>query len=351
MTKVDVAFKKKKSFTNVANSAIRDDKLSPEAKGVYAIIQSWITFEAEDFICSKSFIFKKSNCGEKKFDRIWNELKQAGYLKMYCVGKANWTAELLDEAKPEEAHTYYLNNDGEVTYTNVEIAEKKAANKAASENTEDEEDEEDASRIPQKGGTLENGLRNPQKRGTLKSSTLERDTLTRGILEGGNNINTSFKNSFNNSFYNNQSINQSEAAEPITASPLPTNKKIDRLIDKKIIDMNLLEDIKEQIQYDVLCDEYKHNPDDLDIVVSILAEFYTATEPQTFDNRTFSADFVNKRSLAIDRDHVDYVFECFKQQRDKVYNVRKYLRSAIFNAPDTFGAYITNKVRVDGVVW
>jgi len=121
----NVKIKKKKGYTQVQNWAPDDMTLSDKALGLYTRIQRWITFEAPGFECTKAFIRTKTPSGEKAFDSAWNELKDRGYLKMYCIPPANWEAELLDEPQPDTPHTYYLNADGEVKSTNVDRAEKK----------------------------------------------------------------------------------------------------------------------------------------------------------------------------------------------------------------------------------
>lgn len=308
-------------YTHVDNAALRHSTLSPEAVGVYAVMASWITFQAEDFECSKAFIASKINCGEKKFERIWKELKETGFIKMYCTGKANWEAELLQEPQPDTPHTYYLNNAGEVKRT-VSTGDKTEENPNP----------------PQKGGDLENPeLNPPHLRGDLESGDLLREGLKQG-----NNIITPNKNSLNNSFINNQSIYHSESsANDVDNAP---KVKVDRLIDGELI-----EDIKDQIEYDIMKERY--DSELLDTAVSCIAALYTASEPQEFSGATYAPEFIHRRSLEITSGHIEYVFECFEQQRDKVYNIPKYLRAAIFNAPDTISAYYTNAVRADGAVW
>lgn len=121
-------------------------------------------------------------------------------------------------------------------------------------------------------------------------------------------------------------------------------KPMDRLIDSATI-----ADIKDQIDYKGLTDRF--DTELLDTVVSCIADLYTATTAQEFNGRSYSAEFVQKRSMEINGLHIEYVLECFEEQREKVRNIRKYLETSIFNAPDTMGAYFTNKVRADGAVW
>lgn len=94
------AFRKKKVyFTQVSNTALRDENLSLQAKGLYAIIQSYITIE--DFILYKNFLIKVTKLSENTFDKYWKELKDKGYLVQYKFFEAGskgakYEYELLD---------------------------------------------------------------------------------------------------------------------------------------------------------------------------------------------------------------------------------------------------------------
>lgn len=65
-------------FSQVSNTALRDNDLSLKAKGLYALIQSYITIE--NFTLYKNTL--KKNCleGNKAFESTWKELKDKGYL-------------------------------------------------------------------------------------------------------------------------------------------------------------------------------------------------------------------------------------------------------------------------------
>ena len=73
------AFKRKKiNFTQVSNIALRDKKLSLKAKGLYSLIQSFITIE--NFTLYKNTLRKYCSEGNKAFESTWKELKDCGYL-------------------------------------------------------------------------------------------------------------------------------------------------------------------------------------------------------------------------------------------------------------------------------
>ena len=82
MVEISGAFRKKKvQFSQVSNFALRDTKLSLKAKGLYSLIQSYITLE--NFILYKTTLKKQCLEGSTAFESAWSELKTMGYLIQY----------------------------------------------------------------------------------------------------------------------------------------------------------------------------------------------------------------------------------------------------------------------------
>lgn len=76
------AFRKKKtSFAQVSNVALRDETLSLKAKGLLALIESYLSLD--NFVLYKQFLINKSKDGETAFRSAWKELKDKGYLIQY----------------------------------------------------------------------------------------------------------------------------------------------------------------------------------------------------------------------------------------------------------------------------
>lgn len=93
-------FKRKRiNYAQVSNVALRDKNLSLKAKGLYALIQSYITIE--DFILYKNYLMAQCKEGRDSFQTCWNELKKSGYLIQYKIqsedGKFYYEYDLLDE--------------------------------------------------------------------------------------------------------------------------------------------------------------------------------------------------------------------------------------------------------------
>lgn len=129
----DGQFRNKSGYTVVLNNVARDGRLSLAAKGIYLMIQSYITMP--DVQWKKSDFEKKCVEGAKAFDSCWKELKEAGYLKVHIIpdGK-NFRVEfeLMNEAVPGP-HTFYYNKDGEIVSDNIEKYGKKETGKGSPE--------------------------------------------------------------------------------------------------------------------------------------------------------------------------------------------------------------------------
>lgn len=106
MEKNTGAFKHKRIyFSQVSNTALRDTNMSLKAKGLYSLIQSYITIE--NFTLYKTTLQKMCKEGRDGFNSAWNELKKCGYLVQYKYkdksGAFYYEYELLDAPLPEKS--------------------------------------------------------------------------------------------------------------------------------------------------------------------------------------------------------------------------------------------------------
>lgn len=120
--------RKEKPFTQVSNIALKDEKLSLKAKGLYALIQAYV--DIPNFILYKSYLQKICIEGERAFESGWNELKDNGYLKQYkirvyekddtgkvIVNRFVYEYELLEEPNLEQSAITSINSNGEIIET------------------------------------------------------------------------------------------------------------------------------------------------------------------------------------------------------------------------------------------
>lgn len=309
--KQSVCFKRKTTnFSIVSNPIIDDAKISPAAGWLYVLIQRWITYNAEGFICSKSFLASKYQAGSRMFNRAWDELKEAGYLKMYSHPTGGWICELLDEAQPNTPHTYYLDMNNEVKSTNVDRAERKAS-----------KSQENAGKdhYPQNVGNGDHYLQND-------SNGNDSDGNVGNIINTKSNYSDNTKGntlSLSLSIYPNEGTEQKE-------------KKIDRLI----VTEEMTNQIKQDIEAETLADEI--GAEDVAFAVDVIAELRTVNEPVVFNKREVAPDCVRHVANAIRREHVIYVFKCIRAQTRPIGNIRGYLRTSLFNAPLTLNSYNAN---------
>ena len=118
MSKIqDGCFRNKTAFVPIPQVVAKDKELSLKGKGLYLLIQSYITIP--NFKLYKSFLM--SNCleGQSSFNSAWNELKEKGYLKIYKIAKADtkgfyYEYELLDAAEPDTPAFTVIRKDGTI---------------------------------------------------------------------------------------------------------------------------------------------------------------------------------------------------------------------------------------------
>ncbi len=106
--------------------------------------------------------------------------------------------------------------------------------------------------------------------------------------------------------------------------------------------------IKRNIGYEILLQEYPHDPELIDGVVDLLAESCAVQGGCLRVNRQdVPASVVRSRLLKLNKDHVNYVLECFSRNTTRIHNIRAYLLSAFYNAPTTMSSYYTAWVHHD----
>ena len=92
---------KRVNFSMISNEILHDNTVSLKAKGLYCIIQSYVTIP--NFVLYKSHLLKNCKEGSKAFETAWKELKDAGYLIQYRIrdkkGQFIYEYDLLDVAK------------------------------------------------------------------------------------------------------------------------------------------------------------------------------------------------------------------------------------------------------------
>lgn len=110
-------FRNKVPFVPISQVVAKDKELSLKAKGLYLLIQSYITIP--NFKLYKSYLMSVCVEGQCSFDSAWNELKEKGYLKTYKVAKSDakgfyYEYELLDAADSDTPALIVIRKDGTI---------------------------------------------------------------------------------------------------------------------------------------------------------------------------------------------------------------------------------------------
>ena len=106
--------------------------------------------------------------------------------------------------------------------------------------------------------------------------------------------------------------------------------------------------IRERIDYEDLLAMRPEDQALIDGIVSLMQEvtFFGAKEIVIARN-TYPTDLVLQRFQKLNCRHILYVMDCFSRNSTKISNVKKYLLTALFNAPATMDAHYRAEVQHD----
>ena len=106
--------------------------------------------------------------------------------------------------------------------------------------------------------------------------------------------------------------------------------------------------VKENIEYDILVQDPQQDREQLDEVVDLIAETLCSRKKTiVIAGDEYPAEMVKEKLLRITSSHIEYVFDCLKQNTTYVRNIKKYLLASLFNAPSTIGSYYSALVNHD----
>ncbi len=99
------------------------------------------------------------------------------------------------------------------------------------------------------------------------------------------------------------------------------------------------EEIKEQIEYDIICcGKYKNI---IDEILMIMVEVFTGTDKTVIIGKEeILREAVISRYLKIDSEHVQYIASSISVNDSKIKNMKSYLRTFLYNIPATYESMI-----------
>lgn len=115
-----------------------------------------------------------------------------------------------------------------------------------------------------------------------------------------------------------------------------------RLMDRR----DCLEEVKENVEYEVLCRQYSH--EDVDEVVELICDVLCTTRPTVrIGGEDIPTAQAQDRFHRLDYEHLQYVFDSLRRNTTQVRNIRAYLLTALYNAPVTISNYYQAAVQHD----
>ncbi len=108
----------------------------------------------------------------------------------------------------------------------------------------------------------------------------------------------------------------------------------------------MTQQIKENIDYDILKEKYTDGM--LDELVSVMAETICGNfKTVRIGGNDFAREVVKSQLLKINSEHIEYVLDCIKKNTTKIKNIKAYMLTCIYNAPQTISSYYTAEVNHD----
>lgn len=106
--------------------------------------------------------------------------------------------------------------------------------------------------------------------------------------------------------------------------------------------------IAQNISYDLLCQEYPYQQEQLTEILDLLTETACTTRQTVrVAGNNFPAEIVKSRLLKLTAEHIRFVLGCLSRNTTKIRNIRQYLLTTLYNAPTTIDNYYAAMVSHD----
>ena len=192
-------------------------------------------------------------------------------------------------------------------------------------------------------------LENP----TLDNPTQEKPTLEKPTLENPMQLNKdiqktdlSKKEKSNTDLSNNHSIPiLSPNPSPLREETAEPERKGTEAADAYSVYEEI---IKDNIEYEHFIKHTDIDRERLDEIVSLILETVcTKRKTIRIAGDDYPAELVKAKFMKLNSSHIEFVFDCMKENTTKIRNIKQYLKAVLFNAPNTIDSYYTALVNHD----
>ncbi len=105
-------------------------------------------------------------------------------------------------------------------------------------------------------------------------------------------------------------------------------------------------EVDEAIGFDSLCSQF--NREDVNEIAELITDVLCSTRPTLrIGGEELPVAQVRDRFCKLDSGHLEYVFDCLRNNTTQIRNIRAYLLTALYNAPTTINSYYQAAVQHD----
>ena len=189
--------------------------------------------------------------------------------------------------------------------------------------------------------TLENPI--------LDNPTLEKPTQDNPTLENPTQLNKEIqKTDLPKKDKSNTDLSSTDSIPIHSQSPLPYGERSGKEASTQSAIEIYREIIQDNIEYDYLLQDPHIDNDRLNEIVDLMLEtICTARKTIRIAGDDYPAELVKSKFLKLNSSHIQFVFDCMRENTTKIRNIKQYLRAVLFNAPTTIDSYYTALVAHD----
>ena len=192
-------------------------------------------------------------------------------------------------------------------------------------------------------------LENP----TLDNPTQEKPMLEKPTLENPMQLNKDIqKTDLSKKEKSNTDLSSNHSIPILSPNPSPLREETaepERKGTEAADAYSVYEEIiKDNIEYEHFIKHTDIDRERLDEIVSLILETVcTKRKTIRIAGDDYPAELVKAKFMKLNSSHIEFVFDCMKENTTKIRNIKQYLKAVLFNAPNTIDSYYTALVNHD----
>lgn len=184
---------------------------------------------------------------------------------------------------------------------------------------------------------------------TLDNPTLEKPMQDNPTLENPTQLNKEIQRTdLPKKDKSNTDLSSTDSIPIHSLNPLPYGERNGKEASTQSAIEIYREIIQDNIEYDYLLQDTNIDNDRLNEIVDLMLEtICTARKTIRIAGDDYPAELVKSKFLKLNSSHIQFVFDCMRENTTKIRNIKQYLRAVLFNAPTTIDSYYTALVAHD----